>query len=47
MEVIGFWTAEYLERKLAGLRKAGIRNLIVCVDADRGCSEADLPLERG
>lgn len=44
MEIIGFWTAEYLERKLAGLRKAGIGNLIVCVDADRGCSEGDLPL---
>lgn len=44
LEIIGFWTAEYLERKLAGLRKANISNLIICVDAERGCSEGDLPL---
>jgi len=44
LEIVGFWTAEYLERKLMGLRKANISNLIICVDAERGCSEGDLPL---
>lgn len=44
LEIVGFWTAEYLERKLIGLRKANISNLIICVDAERGCSEGDLPL---
>jgi predicted nuclease of restriction endonuclease-like RecB superfamily len=44
VEIVGFWTREYLEKKLAGLRRANLDNLIVCVDADRGCSEGDLPL---
>lgn len=43
VEIIGFWTAEYLEKKLALLRNAGVRNLIVCLDEDRNCGEADLP----
>lgn len=44
VEIIGFWTREYLEKKFAALRKANIENLIICVDAERGCSEGDLPL---
>jgi predicted nuclease of restriction endonuclease-like RecB superfamily len=44
VEIVGFWTREYLEKKLAALRRANLENLIVCVDADRGCSEGDLPL---
>jgi predicted nuclease of restriction endonuclease-like RecB superfamily len=44
VEIVGFWTREYLEKKLAGLRRAHLDNLIVCVDADRGCSEGELPL---
>jgi uncharacterized protein len=44
LEIVGFWTREYLEKKLATLRRANLANLIVCVDADRGCSEGDLPL---
>jgi predicted nuclease of restriction endonuclease-like RecB superfamily len=42
--IVGFWTREYLEKKLVALRRANLDNLIVCVDADRGCSEGDLPL---
>jgi predicted nuclease of restriction endonuclease-like RecB superfamily len=38
------WTREYLEKKFAALRKANVANLILCVDAERGCSEGDLPL---
>jgi predicted nuclease of restriction endonuclease-like RecB superfamily len=44
LEIVGFWTREYLEKKLAALRRANLGNLVICVDADRGCSEGDLPL---
>ncbi|MEP6654804.1 MAG: DUF790 family protein [Myxococcales bacterium] len=44
IEIVGFWTREYLEKKFAALRKANVSNLIICVDAERGCSEGDLPL---
>jgi predicted nuclease of restriction endonuclease-like RecB superfamily len=44
VEIVGFWTREYLEKKLIALRRANLDNLILCVDADRGCSEGDLPL---
>lgn len=42
VEVIGFWTPEYLARKLAQLRAARIANLIVCIDQERNCGEQDL-----
>jgi predicted nuclease of restriction endonuclease-like RecB superfamily len=44
VEIVGFWTREYLEKKFAALRSANVDNLIICVDAERGCSEGDLPL---
>jgi uncharacterized protein len=44
VEIVGFWTREYLEKKFAALRKANVENLIICVDAERGCSEGDLPI---
>lgn len=44
VEIVGFWTREYLEKKLAALRKANVENLIICVDAERGCSEGDLSI---
>ena len=43
LEIAGFWTAEYLDRKLARYRRARLCNLILAIDADRGCSEADFP----
>jgi predicted nuclease of restriction endonuclease-like RecB superfamily len=43
VEVVGFWTPEYLRRKLAQLRDAKLHNLILCLDQDRGGSEQDLP----
>jgi predicted nuclease of restriction endonuclease-like RecB superfamily len=43
LEIIGFWTADYVERKLRGLRAAGIRNLILVIDEDRRCADGDLP----
>jgi hypothetical protein len=45
LEIVGFWTAEYLRRKLADLRAAGLDDLILCVDEDRRVSDEDLPAE--
>lgn len=43
LEIAGFWTARYVERKLDGLRRAGLERLILCVDAERCCSDGELP----
>ena len=43
LEIAGFWTAEYLSRKLARYRRVRLRNLVLAIDADRGCSEAEFP----
>jgi hypothetical protein len=43
LEIVGFWTRDYLDQKLASLAAAKLDNLIVCVDAARGCDENDLP----
>ena len=45
LEIVGFWTPEYLARKLALYRRAGLANLILCIDEARGCTEDDLPPE--
>ncbi len=36
VEILGFWSADYLARKLALLREAGLDNLVLCVDETRG-----------
>jgi len=36
VEIVGFWSADYLLRKLALLREAGLPNLILCVDETHG-----------
>jgi predicted nuclease of restriction endonuclease-like RecB superfamily len=43
LEIVGFWTPEYLSEKLGRLRQARLPNVILCVDEQRNCSEADLP----
>ncbi|MBX3470666.1 MAG: DUF790 family protein [Planctomycetes bacterium] len=43
IEVVGFWTPDYLARKLEALRRAGLPGLILCVDAARACGPDDLP----
>jgi len=43
VEIVGFWTPDYLRDKLARLRQADRRDLILCVDQTLGCSESDLP----
>ncbi|HEV8247206.1 MAG TPA: DUF790 family protein, partial [Polyangiaceae bacterium] len=44
LEIIGFWTADYLAQKLSKLRAAGITRLILCIDENRNCEDAELPL---
>ena len=43
VEVMGFWSADYVARKLAQLRQANLGNLILCLDEARACSDGDLP----
>jgi len=43
LEIVGFWTADYLARKLLQYRSAHLSNLILCIDEDRSCTAGDLP----
>lgn len=43
VEIVGYWTAEYLATKLERLRAARITNLVLCIDEERNVGERDLP----
>lgn len=43
IEIVGFWTAEYLERKLQRFSVARVSNLILVVDEARDCDARELP----
>jgi hypothetical protein len=43
VEIVGFWTPEYVSRKLETLRAARIANLILVIDEARRCSDVDIP----
>jgi predicted nuclease of restriction endonuclease-like RecB superfamily len=43
LEIVGFWTPDYVARKLASYRKARVPELILCLDEARNCAEADVP----
>jgi predicted nuclease of restriction endonuclease-like RecB superfamily len=43
LEIAGFWTRDYLDKKLASLKRAGIERLILCIDEKRCCGEGDFP----
>ena len=43
LEIVGFWTPDYVARTLALYRSARVSNLILCIDEDPNCAEADLP----
>jgi uncharacterized protein len=43
LAIAGFWTPDYVARKLALYRSARVPSLIFCIDEDRNCAEADLP----
>lgn len=42
VELVGFWTSAYLERKLRGYGKA---NVILCIDESRACADEAPPSE--
>jgi predicted nuclease of restriction endonuclease-like RecB superfamily len=42
LEIAGYWTPEYLRRKLALLEQARIERLILCVDEGRSCADGSL-----
>jgi uncharacterized protein len=44
LEIVGFWTPEYLRQRLAATSGAGLR-FILCVDEARRCSEQDFPAD--
>jgi predicted nuclease of restriction endonuclease-like RecB superfamily len=43
IEIVGFWTPDYLTAKLDKLRQAELPACILCVDEDRACAAGDLP----
>jgi predicted nuclease of restriction endonuclease-like RecB superfamily len=43
LELVGFWTPEYLRRKLTLYREAHVANLILCIAEDRACAEEEFP----
>lgn len=43
VEIVGYWTSDYLAHKLATYRAAQLRHVILCVDATRSVAEHELP----
>ncbi|MFH1464606.1 MAG: DUF790 family protein [Pseudomonadota bacterium] len=43
LEIVGFWTPAYLERKLEDLARAGRADLLLCIDEDLAVGQDDLP----
>jgi uncharacterized protein len=43
LEIVGYWTPDYVRRKLARYREAQVTNLILCIDEARACDEERLP----
>jgi predicted nuclease of restriction endonuclease-like RecB superfamily len=43
LEIVGFWTPDYLKKKLESLRAAGLSRLILCIDERRSCDDQPLP----
>lgn len=43
VELVGFWTTEFLARKHALYRDAGIERVVLVVDEARGCTKDQLP----
>jgi predicted nuclease of restriction endonuclease-like RecB superfamily len=43
LEIVGFWTPEYLARKVARYAAAGIHDVVLCIDGERACDDDDPP----
>lgn len=46
VEIVGFYTREYLDNKIAALREAGLHGFIVCVDEALACTDEDFSADR-
>jgi predicted nuclease of restriction endonuclease-like RecB superfamily len=42
IEIVGYYTPEYLRSKLEALRQAGMRNLVVCIDEALACEDGEI-----
>jgi predicted nuclease of restriction endonuclease-like RecB superfamily len=42
LEIVGYWTPEYIAQKLSQLRAARLERLIVCIDDARACADGGL-----
>jgi len=40
IEIVGYWSPDYLKNKLEKLRCAGISNFIVCLDKNNACGRS-------
>lgn len=45
VELVGFYTPEYLNRKLELYRAAGLSRLILCIDETLSCAPGDVPAD--
>lgn len=43
MEILGFWTPDYLNQKLARLQSTPLDRVILCIDEKRRCNDEALP----
>jgi predicted nuclease of restriction endonuclease-like RecB superfamily len=42
LEIVGYWTPEYIARKLSQLKEARVERMIVCIDDARACADGAL-----
>jgi predicted nuclease of restriction endonuclease-like RecB superfamily len=45
LEIVGFWTPEYLDEKLDKIRQADVENLVLAVSENLDCTSEDIDLE--
>ena len=45
LEIAGYWTPDYIHKKLAALRRANLPKLIVAIDEERACTDEALGLD--
>jgi len=45
LEIVGYWTADYVQRKLSRVRAARIERLILCIDEERHCDDDLLEID--
>jgi hypothetical protein len=45
LEIVGYWTADYVRRKLSMMKAARVERLIVCIDEERCCADDHLEID--